>query len=107
MAANDGETATGIQLDAELERLVRVYRTDLHERSACWDPRNRGNVAILAELERRAVSLLLRRGRLPVGPRTALDVGCGYGHFLGLLARLGADRANLHGVDLLPERIAH
>jgi SAM-dependent methyltransferase len=90
----------------EAERVLGVYRTFLRKRSARWDPRNRGNAAIRTELERRIVALLTDRGRLPLGSRTVLDVGCGYGHFLGLLQDLGADPANLHGVDLLPERVA-
>ena len=44
------------------------------------------------------------RGILRPG-ESCLDVGCGYGHFVGLFQDLGADPANLHGLDLLPERI--
>jgi SAM-dependent methyltransferase len=105
VSERDAEALHGAAGSKEVERVLDVYRTFLPKRSACWDPRNRGNAAILTELERRVVALLRARDRLPLGSATVLDVGCGYGHFVGLFQDLGADPANLHGVDLLPERI--
>ena len=83
-------------------RVYREYRPTVSQR---WRPDNSGNAAILAELERRVVSVLRRAGLVPLAGRRILDVGCGYGHFLGLFRTLGAAPSDLHGVDLLPERI--
>jgi SAM-dependent methyltransferase len=91
--------------ERELQRVMRVYREYRPTVSHRWQPANRGNVAILAELERRVESVLRRAHFLPLTGLKILDVGCGYGHFLGLLRALGASPSNLHGVDLLPERI--
>jgi len=70
-----------------------------------WDPENRGNRRILTELERGVVDVLRRRNLLPLGERQVLDVGCGYGHFLGLARALGARPGKLYGIDLMEERI--
>ena len=89
----------------EVERLQSVYREYMPRVAGRWAPRNPGNEAILAELERRLVAILLAQPGPALAERRILDVGCGYGHFLGLLARLGAPPSSLHGVDLLAERI--
>ena len=83
-------------------RVYREYRPTVSKR---WLPDNRGNGAILAELERRVESVLREAHLVPLTGLKILDVGCGYGHFLGLLRTLGAAPSDLHGVDLLPERI--
>lgn len=83
-------------------RVYREYRPTVSQR---WRPDNRGNAAILAELERRVESVLREAHLLPLAGLKILDVGCGYGHFLGLCQGLGAAPSDLHGVDLLPERI--
>jgi ubiquinone/menaquinone biosynthesis C-methylase UbiE len=90
----------------EAARVRTVYREYMPHVASRWDPANRGNGAILAELEQGIRDLLERRGLLPLGDRRVLDVGCGYGHFLGFARRLGAKPKNLHGVDLMDERIA-
>jgi SAM-dependent methyltransferase len=91
--------------ERERERVMRVYREYRPTVSQRWRPDNRGNAAILAELERRVESVLREAHLLPLTGLKILDVGCGYGHFLGLCRDLGAAPSDLHGVDLLPERI--
>lgn len=96
-----------MQTEAEARRVRAVYREYMPRVSGRWRPENRGNRAILAELEGNLAALLRSRGLVPLGGRTALDVGCGYGHFLGVLASLGARREDVHGIDLVEERVAH
>jgi SAM-dependent methyltransferase len=93
--------------DRELERLRTVYREIRPPLAARWSPENRGNRAMLAELDRRIERLVAERGLLEAGDEEILDVGCGYGHFLGTMRSLGTPAAALHGLDLLPERIAY
>jgi len=101
------KTGPGMKGEREIERLQSVYREYMPRVAARWSPENRGNQAILAELERRVSRMLSGSGLVPLGERRVLDVGCGHGHFLGLLQSLGARASNLHGVDLLAERIAY
>jgi ubiquinone/menaquinone biosynthesis C-methylase UbiE len=91
--------------EAEVDRLQGVYRGYMRRVAGRWDSGNRGNAAILAELEQHVADVLAAGGLLPLGERTILDIGCGYGHFLRFLQSLGATPARLHGVDLLPERV--
>ncbi len=69
------------------------------------DPSNPGNLAIRDERQRLLAGVL----HATFGPSLAsvrvLDVGCGRAEFLGWLEGRGADPANLHGVDLLEDRI--
>jgi SAM-dependent methyltransferase len=100
------EGQLGMPRDREIERLTNVYREyGSTVAAARWNPENSGNRMILGELERRIASILRARGLLPLTDRRILDVGCGYGHFLDVLRALGASPTNLHGIDLLPERI--
>jgi SAM-dependent methyltransferase len=68
-----------------------------------WSARNPGNRAIREEL---AVAALAAAAPIAAGPpgRAFLDAGCGTGWFLERLAAEGAE--DLHGVDLLTERVA-
>lgn len=92
----------------EVERLARVYE-GYRQSSAVqrqWSPANPGNRAILAERRRGVQRLLRQHARRPLAECTVLDVGCGSGHVLAGLRRWGARAERLHGVDLLPERVA-
>jgi SAM-dependent methyltransferase len=106
--------------EREREILARVYRglepdeqrrmTDTyagyaeseHKRRS-WDAANPGNAAIREELVQAVRSLAGERLR---GARAILDVGCGTGWWLERIARQLAPGAELHGVDLLPERVS-
>src|SRR5262245_39313846 len=94
--------------DQEIQRLVQVYRTyrespEIRDR---WDDRNPGNRAILRERHRSILWWLNAYRMLPLADRRVLEVGGGSGKVLAGLLELGARSENLHGVDLLPERIA-
>lgn len=92
---------------SEVTRLARVYQA--YEESPAvqrqWSPRNPGNSAIFQE-RRQAMKRLLREyRRWPIDYQAILEVGCGSGNVLAGLLEWGARPENLHGVDLLPERI--
>jgi SAM-dependent methyltransferase len=92
----------------EVARLRHVYGTyrltpAVRARS---DGANSGNRAILAEREAAVRDLLDRHGLLPLGDRRVLEIGCNSGDLLATWTRLGARPENLHGIDLLPDRIA-
>lgn len=94
--------------DREVARLRHVYGTyrltaAVRARS---DGANAGNRAMLAERERVVHELLARHGFLPLGDRTVLEVGCNTGDLLATWTRFGGAPDRLHGVDLLPDRIA-
>jgi SAM-dependent methyltransferase len=89
----------------EIERVRRSYGAYRRSRrkARAWRAANRGNLAIRAELwramQRAASGPLLGRGDV-------LDAGCGTGYWLRSLVESGVAPARLHGVDLLPERVA-
>lgn len=70
------------------------------------DPTNRGNAAIGADLRRRLACILDAAFGSGLSSVRVLDVGCGRADLLGWLEGRGANPANLHGVDLLDDRIA-
>jgi SAM-dependent methyltransferase len=89
----------------ETERLRRVYAS--YRRSErkvrAWRAENPGNLAIRAELWR-AMRQAASRPLLAEGD--VLDAGCGNGFWLRRLLQDGVAPTRLHGVDLLPERLA-
>lgn len=94
--------------DRELQRIIKVYhhyREDgLHQLK--WSLTNPGNRAMARERQRLLTRLLQAHGFFPLARRRILDVGCGGGAILASFKDLGASSENLHGIDLLPERIA-
>ena len=92
----------------EVKRLAQVYRNYRENPvvRAQWDESNPGNRAILRERQRAIRKTLGTHGFLPLASRRVLDVGCGTGKVLAGLVELGAQPNNLHGIDLLPDRIA-
>jgi ubiquinone/menaquinone biosynthesis C-methylase UbiE len=94
--------------DHEAQRLAQVYNGYRQSASvqARWDIHNPGNYAILRERQATIRRLLGARGWLPLAGRAILEVGCGSGKELASMRGLGAQPADLLGVDLLPERIA-
>lgn len=92
--------------DAEAERLKAAYQRraalGLDARYDYWEP---ANLFIYQSRERAFVSLLARERGLPLTGRRILDVGCGNGAVLADLLALGAEAADLHGVDLLEDRV--
>jgi SAM-dependent methyltransferase len=94
--------------DAERERILKVYAgydADPTQR-AKRDGANPGLRYIREERRRVFGNALAAEGLLPLADAVVLDVGCGSGLELHDLRELGAVDANLHGVDLLPDRVA-
>jgi SAM-dependent methyltransferase len=93
--------------DQEVRRLAQVYQTYQTSKDvqARWSHTNPGNCAILAERQHAIADMLGCYDLLPLGTRTILEVGCGSGNVLASLCRLGAQAEQLHGVDLLADRV--
>jgi len=103
MTGPDG-LATLAQARAEEARVREAYaRRRPGDRYAFSNP---AHLFMMQEREAATLALLGREGLLPLAERTVLEVGCGGGQWLLDLVRWGARPDRLHGVDLLPERIA-
>jgi ubiquinone/menaquinone biosynthesis C-methylase UbiE len=91
----------------EIHRLREVYTSyqeqGLGER--LWRD-NPGNRAIQAERARLMERMLRGGGFMPLERRKVLEVGCGKGDVLAGFLRWRARPENLHGVDLLEDRIS-
>jgi len=92
----------------EVNRLAKVYQGYRESRSiqTQWDDNNAGNRVILLERQTAIRDRLDSHGYLPLTRRKILDVGCGTGGVLASMVELGAHPHNLHGIDLLSNRIA-
>jgi SAM-dependent methyltransferase len=60
-----------------------------------------------ARTARVCARLLHKSGAFPIGDASIVDVGCGNGQWLLEFLQWGAVAANLHGIDLIAERIAY
>lgn len=89
----------------EAERIRKVYAKRAEEKSGRYDYWQPGTRYLIQQLERDVTDKLSRLGLLPLGRRRVLDAGCGTGSWLRFFLRLGAQPENLHGIDVLPERI--
>jgi SAM-dependent methyltransferase len=91
----------------ETERIKNVY-DGYHKDSSVlrrWKD-NDGNRLIRGERQELWRSLLSDNGLFPLAGRPVLEIGCGNGAELERLRAWGASPIDLHGVDLLPERVA-
>lgn len=79
--------------------LARIYPPTYYS----FDESRRGN-PLVAVLRRRLEAMKVRKFRelLGDGPRRILDVGCGDGRFLGVLADFGPEDWELRGIDIDP-----
>lgn len=64
------------------------------------------HAALVLDRERAILSALAAHLTVPLNKAEILDVGCGVGTSLALLAAYGATSSNLHGVDILDPRVA-
>jgi SAM-dependent methyltransferase len=96
-------------LSDEITRVRRVYRgyAERGRGAREWAADNPGNRAMVDERTRVLAGLLARSGRLPLGSRRVLDLGCGDGEVLAGLVRWGALPARLVGVDVRADAVAH
>ncbi|HEX6391743.1 MAG TPA: methyltransferase domain-containing protein [Solirubrobacteraceae bacterium] len=93
--------------DADLARIREAYERyaadprELRRR----DERNRGLMRLMREWHDALLAELAARGLLRSSVRV-LDAGCGNGWLLARLAEAGVERSGLHGIELIPERVA-
>jgi SAM-dependent methyltransferase len=97
------------RISDEITRVRRVYRgyAERGRGAREWAPDHPGNRAMVDERTRVLAGLLERSGRLPLGSRRVLDVGCGDGEVLAGLVRWGALSDRLVGVDVRGDAVAH
>jgi SAM-dependent methyltransferase len=84
------------------EAYTRRAERGLDARYGYWRPEN---LFIYQARERAVLRLLRRANMLPLTGRRVLDVGCGDGAVLRDMQRYGAAADDLHGVDLLADRV--
>lgn len=91
----------------DLERLRTEYaaREERLAGSDIYSPFNPASLFMLQERQRAELSLLRRYGFDPLENRRILEVGCGRGRVLQNYTVYGAKTANLHGTDLLLDRL--
>jgi ubiquinone/menaquinone biosynthesis C-methylase UbiE len=94
----------GRDIEAERVRAAYARRAEkgLDARYEYWEP---ANLYIYQARERDVLHFLRRANMLPLSGRKVLDTGCGDGAVLRDLLRYGAGEENLHGIDLLPDRV--
>ncbi len=94
------------ETEREADRVRAAYarRTELglDDRYAYWQP---ANLFIYQARERALLAALRDVSLLPLTGHSVLDAGCGDGSVLGELLRYGARIEDLHGIDLLEDRV--
>jgi ubiquinone/menaquinone biosynthesis C-methylase UbiE len=94
------------EADREAARVREAYarraRLGLDSRYDYWQP---ANLFVYQSRERAFLAALAAASFLPLTGRKVLDVGCGNGGVLQELMRYGARAEDVHGVDLLPDRV--
>jgi SAM-dependent methyltransferase len=92
----------------EIARVRRVYHgyAERGRGTREWAADHPGNRAMVDERTRVLAGLLERSGRLPLGSRRVLDLGCGDGEVLAGLVRWGALSGRLTGIDVRADAVA-
>lgn len=91
----------------EIERIRAEYETRSREIPSDLYSWHRPEIQYWqAQTARACARLLQKSGAFPLVESAILDVGCGNGQWLTEFLQWGAKAANLHGIDLLEERIA-
>lgn len=89
------------------ERIRSVYaRRDTRGKGALYAWWNPDVLINLYRFQAEGAAFLRKSGCGDLSTLRVLDVGCGSGNWLRQLRAWGASAANLHGIDLLPDRIA-
>jgi ubiquinone/menaquinone biosynthesis C-methylase UbiE len=93
-------------VDTEADRVRAAYarraELGLDARYEYWRP---ANLFIYQARERAMISVMGKAGALSLDGKRVLDVGCGDGAVLRDMLRYGARSNDLHGIDLLPDRV--
>jgi ubiquinone/menaquinone biosynthesis C-methylase UbiE len=98
---------TGDSAMTEEERILIAYQKrtqgSADDRYSWFNP---ATAFHLHEQEQAVLNLLKRHGLTDLKNRAILEVGCGGGAELGNFLKYGATPSKIHGVDLIPERVA-
>jgi len=99
--------AKTVGASTEVERIKQAYQQydEANLASRLWSTVNRGNQTIVSERTSKLHDLLAETGFLPLNTHRILDVGCGNGDVLASCLTWGARPENLHGVELLENRV--
>jgi SAM-dependent methyltransferase len=95
-------------MSTDLDRLRREY-ADRDRRlsgSDIYSLTNPGCLFLVQQRQRAVLRLLRREGRTDLAAHRILEVGCGTGSVLNEFICFGARPENLHGVDLIADRVA-
>src|SRR5580658_2704431 len=92
----------------EIERIREEYQARDRTIPADFYAWNREEIQYWQARTARVCSRLLHKsGAFPIADASIADVGCGNGQWLLEFLQWGAVPANLHGIDLIAERIAY
>lgn len=95
------------QPNQEERRIRQVYaKRDASGKPALYHWQRQDNIYIIYRSRAVLARAFQSLGITDLSSLQVLDVGCGSGGWLRLLVEWGANPENLHGVDLLPDRIA-
>lgn len=99
-----GRLSSAALSDPELRRIKAAYSKRKREfRYTFFEP---ATLLACQERERTILAILARAGVVSLQKSRILEVGCGAGFWLREFVRWGAQPENIHGIDLLPERIS-
>lgn len=88
----------------EESRIRHAYERRIEPSRYSWF--NRAHLLASQEIERAILAALARHGRTSLQSLGLLEIGCGRGVWLREFVKWGASPENVHGIDLLAERIA-
>ncbi|HWP58324.1 MAG TPA: class I SAM-dependent methyltransferase [Candidatus Acidoferrales bacterium] len=92
--------------DLEEARIRAAYARRRLARDRRYSWFTSGHLFTVQHLERRVLACLRAHGFADLQTRSILEVGCGNGHWLREFAKWGASPENLHGIELLEDRVA-
>ena len=90
----------------EVERIKKAYeRRKAGDKEKVYSYFNQGNLYIIHQREKGLIHCLKHLKLTDLSDKKILEVGCGTGGLLREFVKYGAKPKNLHGIDLLEERI--
>lgn len=96
-------------IEQEIARIEEeyIYRASCGAFTTRYSLFNEAALLQLHSIERNVLALLKRHKCTALADKKILDIGCGTGMHIQRFLAYGAQPANLAGIDLMPERIAH